>query len=723
MAEPNLVSQLGNPDALFWRLAYPAQFSEPALHGHHVHWLCVLAFVVAILASWVLLTVMQRYQSATGRARRQWLVVGSIVMGTGIWAMHFTSMLAFSLPIPVAYDPLITMFSGFPAVFASAGFLAFYREYGLTQWRMAVISLIMAVGIGTMHYLGMEAVIVTADMYYEPVLFGLSILAAVALAYAAVFTQARLRRANGLTPLQAKVIGSLSLGLAVTLMHFTAMSATFFQPNAETVLYQNTGAPFMLVFEVIAITLLLLGLATVVSMVDRRMSDISSRLQMSEKRFEGLAESTQTAIFTFNEQRVTYANPALSKMLGKSVAEIYRSPLDQVFDKEVKAQAKVLLNGSSPVHQDYHRELHVAGKDGEDKWLLCSFTVQQLESEAVVLASAFDVTEQKIAESKMRELAYHDHLTGLNNRTVFMDRLQHTLARKHRYHDDVVSCVMILDLDGFKAVNDSYGHLAGDRLLIAVAERLKKLARESDTLSRFGGDEFVLLLEEIEHSIQIDRIAERFLEILSEPLELDGHNVEVACSIGLVELNENYHSPDDVLHDADLALYRAKEVGASWTVFDENLDAEAKRKRTLLPELKQAIDSQSLELYFQPICDSDSGLTLGLEALARWQRDNGEWVGPGEFIALAEESGLVHNIGLWALHVAAGTAEQLNRVHKRTIYVSINIEADTLNDSRFIPTVREVFANHDLRPGQLKIELTERGLIKDTSSVIAKMQE
>ncbi len=720
--ETNFPSLAGGDNAIVWRLADPASFTEPALHGHHVHWLCVLAFVVAVLASWVLLSVLQRYQYSSGRSKQLWLMAGSVVMGTGIWAMHFTGMLAFSLPVPVAYDPLITFASALPAMLASACFLLLYEDEGMRQSRMLTLALIMAVGIGVMHYLGMEAVEVAADMYYEPVMFTVSILAAMVLAYAAVLTQNRLRQMV-LNPVQSKVIGSLSLGLAVTLMHFIAMSATFFQPNEHTMLSQISEAPLILVFEVITITCLLFFIASLVSIVDRRMIDMSSRLEKSENRFQRLAESTQTAIFTFNQDHITYANPALSQILGRSLTDLYAMRLEDVFDLEVKAQAKVLLNGTSPRDHDYQREILVTRPDGEERWLLCSLTHEDMADEAFVLASAFDISEQKRAESKMRELAYYDHLTGLHNRTVFMDRLQHTLAKMQRYDLDGTACVMILDLDGFKLINDSLGHLQGDQLLIAVANRLQSLARGSDTISRFGGDEFVLLLENIEHSINIDHIVQRFLKVLSQPTSLDGHEVEVSCSIGVVELNSAYKTPDQVLHDADLALYRAKDTGAGWTVFDENLDAEAKRKRLLLPELKMAIERGDLELHYQPICGAKDSGVQGLEALARWQRQSGEWVSPGEFIPLAEESGLVHAVGLWALQSAGAKIAELNKAGYGDVYVSINIDADTLNDSRFIPLVKKVFANHGIGRGQLKIELTERGLVKDTQSVIEKMEQ
>ncbi len=691
--------------------------------AHHVHWLCMLAFLVAVFASWVLLTVMQRYHEANGRMRRWWLTAGSAVMGTGIWAMHFTGMLAFSLPVPVAYDSLITLISVIPAILASGCFLVLYRPVGMDQARMGLIAMIMAVGIGTMHYVGMEAMVVPADMYYRPMLFVLSIVAALVLAWFAVFAQARLAGSR-LGAVPTKLLGSVALGLAVTLMHFIAMGATFFQPNAETVIGEPVGAPVVLLVQVLVITGVLFLFASISSIVDRRMGDIISRLEQSEGRFQSLAESTHSAIFTFDADRVRYANPALCRITGRPLRKIYEMRLGELFDGEFESLARIISEGNIESHQAFHREMRITTASGEEKWLFCSIALEQIGETALGLASAFDITEQKRAELEMRKLAYFDPLTQLHNRTVFMDRLQHCLDLLHRSDDDSIACVMILDLDGFKLINDSYGHLEGDRLLKTVASRLKALARSSDTMSRFGGDEFVLLLEGIDGHLHIDSIAERVLRDLASPIRLAEREIEVLASLGVVELNAKYQSPDQVLHDADVALYRAKELGGGrWVMFDHHLGAAAMRERTLLPELKQAIGAGALKMYYQPICGAHDGRVCGFEALARWQRDNGEWVSPDEFIPLAEDAGLIHEIGLWAVRSAASRLDDLNR-HTGTapVYISINIDADTLGDSRFGQVVTEAVQQHELAPGQLRIELTERGLIKDTAAVIPQMR-
>ncbi len=709
----------------FWRLASPEHFTDPALSSHHIVWLCLLAFLIASFSSSVLLTVMQRYQQTTGKARTCWLATGSIVMGTGIWAMHFTGMLAFSLPVPVSYSWIFTLASVVPPILVSTAFQILYRPDNMSRSRMLSIALIFAAGVGGMHYIGMEAVVVAADMHYEPRLFALSLLAAVVLAYCAIYAQSRMAVQTQFSSTQIRVVGSMTLGLAVTLMHFIAMSATYFQPNEFTVLGLPTSAPIGLAIQVFGVAAVLLLIAGISILVDHRMEEISARLDFSEARFQRLAESTKTAIFTLSEERISYANPAFCQMTGLGLEELCNRPLAEVFDSAFEQDIVRLIEGKLGEDGVAHQEIKLQNSEGNTLWLFCSLTLQEDDENTLVLASAFDITEQKKAAIEVQNLAYEDHLTKLSNRILFIDRLQHYLNSTERHESNRSACVMILDLDGFKQINDSLGHLAGDMLLITVAERLQNLARKSDTISRFGGDEFVLLFEQAGKPLNIGAIAERIQKTLSETVLLDEREIEIVSSIGIVAVTRHYKSPDEVLHDADVALYRAKDIGeGGWVLFNEELDAAAKRERQLLPELKHAIEEGLLDMFFQPICRSADGAVCGFEALARWTRDNGECIGPDEFIPLAEESGLIHDIGLWSLECAAMQIQQLNRLDGDVnYYVSVNLDANTLDDSRFLGKVVSVFRDCELRPGQIKIELTERGLIKDTAAIIPKMHE
>ncbi|MDX1519576.1 MAG: MHYT domain-containing protein, partial [Gammaproteobacteria bacterium] len=493
----------------FWRLVSPDHFQEAALHGHHIHWLCLVAALLAILAASVLLPVTDRFHSGNARHRYWWLAVGSIAMGTGIWAMHFTGMLAFSLPVPIRYDIYLTVLSVIPAIVASGCCILLFSPKKYSLKRLHLSALLLAVGIGTMHYTGMEAMIVPADMYYIPSFFLLSIVAAYLLALIGLFARIRLNEYLPVPPFLATLIGSAILGLAVSSMHFIAMHSTYFQPNASSQIIEHSIPPLGLVIGIISITIVLVGMIMVGTLVDRYMTYMSNLLKKSELRFRRLAETTQTAIFTFNERAITYANPALSKITGYDQTQLLELPLAEIFSEEFNQFTNEILQTHSSFGQAYYEQFEVPTANGDTCWLYFSLTLAVIDGEVTGLASACDISEQKSAEQNLRRLAYRDQLTQLANRALFMDRLSHHLEVLKRRDHSRSSFVMLLDLDEFKMINDTYGHVQGDYLLFETAARLQSLARSSDTIARLGGDEFVLLVEELESELSISVVAER----------------------------------------------------------------------------------------------------------------------------------------------------------------------------------------------------------------------
>ena len=706
-----------------WRLVDPDQFVQPALVGHHVHWLCAASVMLAVLAAWVLLPLTDRYHASSGRSRWLWLAAGSVSMGTGIWAMHFTAMLAFSLPVPIHYDIGITFFSMVPAMLATSLCVQLFVPGFHSLKRLILMAAIMAAGIGSMHYIGMEAIVVPATMYYVPGYFFLSIVAAFFLALIGLHAYKRLVESTNLPPILGKTIGSVLLGVAVSGMHFTAMKATYFQPQFNSKLTHASILPFDLVVGIVAVTIILIGMVVIGLIVDGRLEAMAHSLAKSEQRFRRLAETTHTAIFTFNKDRILYANPALAEITGYKDQAILQTGLTGIFGEEFKDLASELQAFDKLKDQSIYKELEIEIEGGFRRWLYFSLTMMEVDGASVGLGSAFDISEQKSAELNMRRLAYHDQLTRIGNRMMFMDRLEHHLDLLSRRESSETSCIMLLDLDGFKSINDTYGHQAGDQLLVSVAERLTCVARKTDTVARLGGDEFVILLEELTTSDTASIVADRITEILSKPHNVMGRELVVTGSIGVVELGRDYEKPDQALHDADIALYRAKkDPNFQWVLFDEVLDSKVKRTRSLRAELQQAIKERSLLQYYQPIVESDSYGVLGFEALARWQLAGGEWVPPDEFIPLAEDSGLIADLGIWALEAAS---EQLSKwcevASTDQLYVSVNISPVSLDEPRFVETVSAMFKRYHFKPGQLKIELTETMLVGDIDKVLKKL--
>jgi diguanylate cyclase (GGDEF)-like protein/PAS domain S-box-containing protein len=711
-------------DMTFWRLVSPEHFSEAALASNHISWLCLVAVLLAILAAWVLLPVTHRFHSPDQGHRLSWLVAGSVGMGTGIWAMHFTGMLAFVLPVPVSYDPLLTSLSIMPAVLASGCCIYLFKPGELSVLRLHGCGLILAAATVTMHFIGMEAIIVAADMYYVPSYFILSAIAAYLLAVIGLYARVKLARKQHFPAVLATAIGSVILGLAVSSMHFLAMHATYFQANAATVISAAAALPVGLIVSIISITLLLFSLIFFGSVVDRHLQGMAVSLERSENRFQRLAESTHTAIFTFNDSAITYANPALTVITGHQQAFILSASLAEVFSLQFSDWAKKFIRAESHTDEVFYQQFEIGAVNGKPRWLYVSLALVETDNQWTGLGSAIDISQQKMAEQELRQLAYSDPLTKLCNRNRFIDRLGHFLELQRRHQPLPCSCVMILDLDDFKLVNDTYGHLVGDKLLRDVAERISRISRTSDTVARFGGDEFVLLVEGLNVQMNIAGIAERILAELSTPYYLVDRAIPINVSIGVVELDQqNYESCDDVLHDADVALYRAKEEARScWVLFDSALDASTKRARLIQAELKVALGERQLQLYYQPIFDAHDHSLAGFEALTRWQRSNGEWVSPDEFIDVAEKSGMITDLGLWVLQTACEQLEEWRQLcADKPVYISINVATDSFSDDRFYSDINQLFAQYQFQPGQLKLEITEHMLLNETEHILERL--
>lgn len=708
-----------------WRLVDPGTFSEEALFGFHNHWVCLLAVALAVLAAWVLLPVIHRFHSARPGYRYSWLVAGSLGMGTGIWAMHFTGMLAYRLPLAVSYDPLLTALSIVPAIIASAGCIYLFKPKAYSLQRLHCCALLLAAGIGAMHYTGMEAIIVAADMYYVPAYFLLSLLAAYLLALIGLYARIKLaHNSRRFPPMIATATGSVILGAAVSGMHFLAMHATYFQANGINPTMTHTAMPVVLMVGIIGVTVLLCGLIIIGAVVDRRMKIMAMLLERSELRFQRLAESTHTAIFTFNHEAVLYANPALGLMTDHRQEQLLDKSLADILGGRFSDWALHILATGSPSDSVFYEQFEIRSQSGETRWIYVSLVLVETDNQCIGLGSAIDISKQKNAELNLRELAYSDPLTKLSNRTRFMDRLAHHLALIRRNRLPPNSCVMILDLDGFKLVNDTYGHLVGDKLLIEVARRISRVSRHCDTLARFGGDEFVMLVEELGAHLNIATIAERILDSLSAAYDFVDCDLSINISIGIVELNHQvYDSCDHVLHDADVALYRAKAAKRGhWVLFDSELDAHTKRGRLIQAELKTALAERQLQLYYQPIFEAGDRQLVGFEALARWQRSNGEWVSPEEFILLAEKAGMITDIGLWVLDTACRQLHDWRHSWpNQSVYISINVASESFADDRFYRNITQLFEQYRFERGLLKLELTETMLVSETEQLLVRL--
>jgi diguanylate cyclase (GGDEF)-like protein len=316
-------------------------------------------------------------------------------------------------------------------------------------------------------------------------------------------------------------------------------------------------------------------------------------------------------------------------------------------------------------------------------------------------------------------------LTGLSNRALFMDRLGRLVSRVRR-HSDYLFAVIWLDIDRFKVVNDSLGHLIGDELLIQMGHRLEECLRASDTVARIGGDEFTILLDDIASTSDAIRVAERIHEALSEPFELNDQEIYTSASMGIALSAPEYERPEEIMRDADTAMYRAKALGkACHVVFDGSMHARAVALLELETSLRRAVERQEFRVHYQPIVSLDSEELIGFEALVRWQHPERGLVFPGDFISVAEDTGLVLPIGRWVLKAAC---RQLREWQARfpsaaPLWVSVNLSSKQLAQPDIAEQIRQVLEETGLPGRSLKLEITESMLMESIDSAATILEQ
>jgi len=459
-------------------------------------------------------------------------------------------------------------------------------------------------------------------------------------------------------------------------------------------------------------------------------------LRASERRFHSAFThaSIGMALLAF-DGRILQANPALCALLGRDEGTLASSTFQSLVAPEDRMGMERQLglaqhdgsasgSGSGSEFEAFAAELRCRRADGSTVWLAlhCSFFTEPDAETPCLILQAQDVSARRSAEAGLAHMAFHDALTGLPNRRRFLECLAGAVSRT-KADPQHVWAVMFLDFDRFKLVNDSLGHNIGDELLQHLARRLQEKLRPGDTVARLGGDEFAILAEHIEHERDVIVLAERLMEALRRPFLVAGHELTASASVGITFSAFAYDSAEDVLRDADTAMYKAKNEGkARFAVFDEGLHTAVSARLRLEGELRQAIDKGELTVVYQPLfkLGPAGNVLTGFEALVRWPHPSGDTLQPTSFLPIAEETGLMLQVSDFVLHCACRQLRQWQQSSPELaeLTMSINLSSHDLTHPALVARVSRAIVEAGLRPEHLTLELTEDILMSSIASAV-----
>jgi diguanylate cyclase (GGDEF)-like protein/PAS domain S-box-containing protein len=461
------------------------------------------------------------------------------------------------------------------------------------------------------------------------------------------------------------------------------------------------------------------GLIAVITDVTRY-KETERALEASEARFRVLTESSLDLISVIDaDGRILYQSPALRSLLGYEPAEtVGRKVVELVHRDDIEIVNVAMQRVIDSRHSAEPVEFRLRHRDG--MWR----TFESLGTNCLanphirgVVFNSRDVTDRKVIQQRIQHLAYHDNLTGLPNRSLLQDRLAHSIARAERSSKKVA--VLFIDLDNFKNINDTLGHDVGDELLRHVSRRLSEAVRLEDTIARQGGDEFIVLLDSLDDSRGASLVAQKILNSLRQPFVLTGIEQHVSGSVGIALYPEDGRDAQTLMKNADTAMFHGKSLGKNtYQYFTSQMNIAVKRRMTLESALRRAVMQKDFILHYQPQINLESGEIIALEALVRWKTEDSGTVMPGDFIPLAEETGLINEIGEWVLREGCRQAKEWQTMGLAPRRMAINLSARQFSDRGFLDMVTRVLAETGLEPQWLELEITESQVMRQTEGMI-----
>ena len=643
--------------------------------------LVLLAAAICVVGAWTTVRLSQRVRSRSRGQKLAWLFLGAVASGATIWCTHFVAMMAYQPGVPVTYEPIMTGVSLGIAVLGCTVALA----VGAIHHRLApaVAGAIFGATVTAMHYAGMSAFAVDAA-----VLWSASYLAASGIAAVVIGSIAWIL-ANRDAGLKGQAYAAGAFVLCIVSLHFTGMAAMTILPfvpvdSATTA----DDASALMALGVAGVAFLVLGISVATHVIDTQMA-----LQ-NRGRLNDLMEGSVDGMVVVRHGKIINVNSALTTLCGISSEVLEGWPINSLIDgaaameRDALTQSLLIRPGQEPIPV----EIAIRQETGDG-------------GQALIFAVR-DVRARLAQERRISHLARNDSLTGLPNRTSFLEKLERSIATLKPGEN---LALLAIDLNRFKEVNDLYGHAAGDRLLVHVANQMRSVLKEAEFVARQGGDEFVVLVCDVGREGAL-AAAERLRDAIMVPTEIEHAEVGCGAAIGIALYPDDAVDASNLINDADLAMYRAKgSLLRPICFYEEEMDEAVRNRRRLTQSLRDALDNDQFELHYQVQGSLETGKVTGYEVLLRWRQADGSFIPPDDFIPLAEETGLILPIGEWVLRRACIEAASWAEPHK----IAVNLSAVQLAHTDLPRLVHQILIETGLKPALLELEITETAMIED----------
>lgn len=704
-----------------------------AVQGEYDLHLVLLSWLVALAAAYTGLDIIK----LTRQVRRVtwrwlWLWVGASAMGLGVWSMHFIGMHAYRLDFPVNHAPALTLISMVPAILGSLGTMAVLSRTQTSHRALLGAGIGLGGGIGLMHYTGMAAMRMPAELYHATGLFLLSLLIATGLGIVSVYAYRLFRLGWGAKRAKTcTLVSALSVSLAICGMHYVAMEAAWFAPRPDALTsLQAMGTRSHWLSYFIGAGIALIALLTLVAaQVSRRLQSSAYLQHMTRTHLLEVISALHDGVVLFDDKtRIRLCNAAFERLLGWSKQEsIGRSVWQLAYTHDSEALNQQIRHALTTTGE-WHGKIEARHRNGQcfPAQLNVSRVTYADGDERDYVALLSDRSAEQRAQQRIRHLAYHDTLTGLPNRRALQERLAY-YDGEHANQPPRVLLAM-LDIHRFKALNDSLGPDTGDELLRQLATRLQRWAQPGMYTARLDGNEFALLTElsatdETAARQEADRLIDEVIADLSADYPLNGHTYPCRLNVGMLMFSTS--EPDTVgqrLKRAALALLEAKRQRDGYPrLFHPHFEQELDARVILERELRYAIQKGELCLHLQPQVDAHQHL-IGAEALVRWEHPERGRISPGHFIPVAEETGLIVPLGDWVLNEGCRLLGEWREVPaRRDLKLSLNVSVRQFQHPDFVDQVLSAIRQHDAPPGRLTLELTESLMLSDPEGTIEKM--